>query len=84
MSYEGYVVWLCENGHRHTYDCYNPPDNCVCSCGASRVWSESVDQTNDEGHPTRLRVKQKAVMCDCPKCGITHEVEPTRFYIPKR
>ena len=48
MSYEGYVEYLCEKGHRWAIDCYNDSERyrkCTVCLGAA-VWRHSVDQTN--------------------------------------
>jgi hypothetical protein len=47
VSYEGYVEWLCERGHKSTTDAYSD-DPLKCSCGARYVWRHAVDQTNGE------------------------------------
>ena len=47
MSYEGYVEYLCKNGHYAAFDCYNDPDHGVCDyCHEPYEWRHSVDQTN--------------------------------------
>ena len=65
MSYEGYDQVLCENGHYHTYDCYDFWEaegwNCP-TCGAKAAWSNMVDVTNgsydvdDDGWETEDRI----------------------------
>jgi hypothetical protein len=89
MSYEGREVWLCANGHRRDFDCYNAPNNYVtnesdyrCSCGAPWVWSEAIDQTNCEGVESVLVVHRSAVTETCAHCGAVKELEEVRYCIP--
>lgn len=61
MSYEGYVQFLCENGHYHTReDDFSEKEKVVCNgqdiyskelgiCHAVMAWSNSVDETNCDG-----------------------------------
>ena len=65
MSYEGYVQFLCENGHYHTREdddfSYDPEkEKVICNgqdiyskelgiCHAAMAWSNSVDETNCDG-----------------------------------
>ncbi len=51
MSYEGYIIYLCEDGHKSSFDAYSDytEGNKVCaqnSCGKKFVWCQSIDQTN--------------------------------------
>lgn len=89
MSYEGREVWLCQNGHRRDFNCYNAPNNYAtnesdhrCSCGAPWVWSESIDQTNCEGVESVLVVHRSAVTETCAHCGAVKELEEVRYCIP--
>ncbi len=52
MSYEGYIEYLCVNGHYTTSDCYDERvKKCPHCCGAIE-YENSVDQTNGETeHP---------------------------------
>lgn len=87
MSYEGYEVWLCSNGHRHTFDCYQTPDwkEWACPhCGTPVAWMESVDETNCEPRPTRLTVDHPAVTKRCEHCGVTTELAPVEYKIPRK
>lgn len=87
MSYEGYDQVLCENGHYHTYDCWEfwKPKGWVCHCGAKAAWSNSVNVTNGsfdgderiDGY-VELEVKDQ---CKCPTCGhVTERV----YKIPEK
>jgi len=47
MSYEGYVVIYCGNGHRlNTRDAYEGGREPTCWCGNKELFFDSVDQTN--------------------------------------
>lgn len=91
MSYEGYVVYLCENGHQHVYDCYNEPniENWKCpDCGKPVSWYTNVDETNGTDEETgkcpgevELEVL-KEEYCRCEKCGNKHLLEPITYKIP--
>ena len=64
MSYEGYVQLLCAKGHLTMQDCYlDEPKKCWCK--EPIVWGESVNTTNDEGHPTHLKEKSRKVCKEC-------------------
>lgn len=46
MSYEGYLQYVCHNGHRYDADCY---DDGVCPfCKEDFVFSNQVNETNFE------------------------------------
>lgn len=84
MSYEGYEVWLCANGHRHFFDCHDTPDEktWACFCRASRAWSRSVDDTNGPGDEPALTVAQQATYSTCPCCGLSKQTSPEAYVIP--
>jgi hypothetical protein len=88
MSYEGREVWLCANGHRRDFDCYNAPNDTEgtqryhCPCRAPWVWSESIDQTNCEGVESVLVVHRSAVTETCAHCGTVKQLEEVRYCIP--
>ncbi len=95
MSYEGYVEYLCANGHYRVFDCrefYDIQDisGRKCSCGAPFVFRHSVDETNGiipndpgtQGYPFEVDVPP--VMCVCDKCGKSHVIEEVRFKIPTK
>lgn len=89
MSYEGYERWLCASGHLHEFDCYMTPDQrewaCpVIGCGLPVGWVECVDQTNDSGNPSRLKVDKEPVTETCRHCHHVKQIEPQTFIIPKR
>ena len=51
MSYEGYVIYLCEEGHKSSFDAYADlaKDDYSCkhnNCNKPFVWCQSIDQTN--------------------------------------
>ena len=48
MSYEGYVIFLCEEGHKSACDAYESiGDFCKHNnCNKPFVWSQGIDQTN--------------------------------------
>lgn len=57
MSYEGFVEFLCEQGHYHTCDCNDSyPKTCEV-CGGSINYRHSVDTTNgyNEEYPSTCR-----------------------------
>ena len=85
MSYEGYEMYLCANGHymiegaRYMWD--DEPQVCEI-CEAPIIWFCSVDQTNDGGVAPVLieHEPEKTETCRC--CGHTKVVEEARFCIP--
>jgi hypothetical protein len=91
MSYEGYDQVLCENGHYHTYDCWEfwNDERWSCStCGAKAAWSNMVDVTNGsyeyDEWGEELRIDGYVELhileeCRCEHCGSILE---RRFKIP--
>jgi len=83
MSYEGYVVYYCKNGHRvgsrDFYDYLDEYSNCP-DCGEKITYENHVDQTNGcfcnelpegekcEAHEKELRII-KYDSFDCKKCS---------------
>jgi hypothetical protein len=83
MSYEGYVQYLCKEGHSTEKDCYED-DLRICRCGSPIVWRNGVDVTNGsfEGRKridgyVNLKIKAQR---NCDKCGTILE---TTYVIPK-
>lgn len=80
MSYEGYEIQYCNNGHRVTsYDAhYTTPEKSCPICGCEEFTYDSVDQTNGcccnvpeykcYAHAQELQVV-KFDKLDCPDCG---------------
>jgi len=67
MSYEGYSQLICAKGHYSIRDAYDGDDRCYC--GEKYVWTNSVDQTNDDGFPFPqdtliITPKSGCAMCD--------------------
>lgn len=79
MSYEGYEIYLCEQGHRWSRDVYSPDAPNCPHCDGPRVWQCSIDQTN--GHPgePKLEVAEEAPTCDV--CRQT--TGPVRYVVPE-
>lgn len=82
MSYEGYTVIICENGHITTQDAYNDafevhifkcPD-----CGAAEKMRAEVDETNGLPYYLNFKVYEvtEAVVKKCECCGTIKEVMP--------
>lgn len=71
MSYEGYDVIYCANGHRiGIYDAYDDQRPTTCAiCGDTSFILDVVDQTNGEGEE-RITEKdiQKYDALNCPIC----------------
>jgi len=89
MSYEGYVQYLCKNGHNWEQDCYVDDfeagsDKCP-HCQQKAVWRNDVDTTNGSFEGGKridgyvdLEVK---MILRCTKCGSRVE---TIYKIPRR
>lgn len=48
MTYSGYEIWRCVNGHDEFFDAFETPEydwRCP-ECGARVKWKKQVDQTN--------------------------------------
>lgn len=91
MSFEGYDIYLCENGHKHEYDVYDPqnnPKNKCQWCGAKLIFISCIDQTNDSGDEQRkqldLKILKKAKYHKCKKCGIKTMIQPECYKLIKR
>ena len=86
MSYQGFEVWLCRNGHQHNFDAYDVPNthDWLCPfCGEPVCWVELVDQTNNEGVVTVLVEYEPMVVTACKHCQHMKDVKPARFYVPE-
>ena len=95
MSYEGYVRYLCKNGHLHSFDCYSDPvdEDWKCPhCGEGRVWANSVDQTNGSFDENGVRIdgyveleeteESRQDVCTCKECGFKHRSRQPTYKIP--
>jgi len=79
MSYEGYEVFVCLDGHRWSHDVYDPGRSRSCPyCQKDAAWSCSVDQTNCEYEGPKLEIAEQAPTCKC--CGQT--TGPARYVVP--
>ncbi|KKN38274.1 hypothetical protein LCGC14_0755130 [marine sediment metagenome] len=83
MSYEGYTVYLCCNGHRNYYDAYDDTSVECEDCGAAAAWRYDVDQTNDSGMEPVLVEHKPAKTEHCPTCGHGKQVAEQRFELPE-
>ena len=77
MSYEGYTQYLCKKGHYTTKDCYYDDLKSCPTCKEEIVWQEMVDTTNDEGNPTKLKLRKRKTCKHCK--SVLEEI----YYIPK-
>jgi hypothetical protein len=96
MSYEGYEVWLCRNGHQHRRDALQVLEMSLgewkCpDCGASLAWYTCVDETNGQDPETGkcpgevdLEIDKPAVTETCPTCKYTHRIAPETYKIPPK
>lgn len=85
MSYEGYEMWLCVNGHYNicdAHDYYEEGYEECPDCGGAMAWVYSVDQTNTAGVAPLLWVHESAVTETCECCGHTRELAPETYAIP--
>lgn len=84
MSFEGYVIRLCQNGHQDSVGCYDDSSgNCCTICGTKICWSYTVDQTNDDGVKPVLVQHTPAEYEECPCCKNKKLVKEETFCIPK-
>lgn len=84
MSYEGYEVLLCVNGHMYHEDAYSFSTlGWACpTCDGGLAWWCSVDQTNDSGIRPKMVKWKEAVTETCPCCGHVKRIEPERYCLP--
>ena len=84
MSYEGYDRFLCKNGHLWEVDAlatmYDEEKQKCPVCKEEEVWSEMIDETNGEGHPTKLILDKKKSKI-CKECGTILQAV---YLIPKK
>ncbi len=69
MSYEGYDRFLCSNGHLWelgAHDTMYDEEKQRCpKCKGVEIWSEMIDETNEEGNPTKLILdNEKTKICE--------------------
>lgn len=78
MSYEGYVVNVCENGHYECHDAHNnnPPVQCS-HCNAPWKHHGAVDETNCLPYYLNFFLVEKTppVLVDCHCTGKCRKVE---------
>lgn len=60
MSYEGFLVKVCENGHYDAIDAYNDDRNVCPICGSPYVHRGSVDETNGLPYYVQFELRQKS------------------------
>lgn len=78
MSFEGYDLYVCPEGHRWSRDVYSPSQEDCPYCGKRFAWSCVIDQTNcDEKEPELELVEQPPT---CPTCGQC--TGPARYKVP--
>ena len=82
MSYEGYNIFLCVNGHRNDWDCMDGTPGTCEDCGASIAWTYAVDQTNDSGVEPALVEHKSAETETCECCSHTKQVAEETYVIP--
>ncbi len=83
MSWEGYEIHLCRNGHK--FQAASSYDFATCpTCGAETAWVAVVDQTNDSGVEPLLVLERASVLEECPCCHHVKVLEAERYQIPKR
>jgi hypothetical protein len=95
MSYEGYDMLLCEDGHYHQVDAFEliDRDEWKCpekDCGKRLIWINSVDETNGVDEETgqcpgyvELEPLPDNNECKCIQCGHIHRTAPIRYKIPE-
>lgn len=81
MSYEGYVVYLCEVGHVSKADAYDKIDACRY-CRARLKWSAEVDETN--GYDEELWITQDPQMRKIGEEDVWHVDHYGNEYATKR
>jgi len=94
MSYEGYDIYYCANGHEvETVGCYESFETVICPiCGSTEFYRDAVDETNgcycdeilEEGercpaHPSVTKVIAFTLI-DCPYCKGTKTVSMPSTY----
>jgi len=83
MSYEGYEIYLCVNGHKNVADAHDYEGYEECpDCDGAMAWVCSVDQTNDSGVAPVLVEHEPAQTETCECCGHTRELAPETYAIP--
>ena len=82
MSYEGYELFVCANGHKWSWGAFSyiktgEKDDCP-HCEAKAVWSCAIDQTNCEYIEPTLEMVEPPPLCKC--CG--QATGAARYKIP--
>lgn len=69
MSFEGYIRYLCTNGHETVRDVYEDnPENCEF-CQASFCWEQTIDETNGSYCSSSEYVDDEIIPCKgCEYC----------------
>ncbi len=70
MSFEGFMQYLCPEGHEFHIGAFEEADDVCPHCGQKPVWCHTVDQTNGTDAndkstiPVDLKIKTARVMSD--------------------
>lgn len=88
MSYEGYDVYICENGHYAVFDAYDDitlHETKCHTCGAKYVDVGHVDETNCLPYYLDFELHQFTpnVYEKCPTCGKLELIEEGRWEMRK-
>lgn len=75
MSYEGYGVWMCPEGHYEIMDAYCPQDT-VCECGNRMEQVGDIDTTNFGPYTIDFEMQQVTpdIYERCQCCGHSRQV----------
>jgi len=89
MSYEGYVQYLCKNGHHHELDCMCDDLKKCLTCNEPIVWRNGVDITNGsfdiiDGKEVRIDGYVELKIKSQRKCEHCNSILETIYEIPKQ
>lgn len=87
MSYEGYVQFICKNGHYNKQPEAHDGDQAPCHCGTGYVWENRVNDTNCDAfgvipdHVMRMFIVTDEILEEC-NLGHKHVMSEATYTAP--
>ncbi len=93
MSYEGYQVFMCPDGHYCACDAHDPERPTLCedvenllTCGKPLTFVGGVDETNGLPYYMNFYLEEisPTVFDTCKTCGSSHTVSDARYKLHRK
>jgi hypothetical protein len=93
MSYEGYQVFMCPDGHYCAKDVWDPDEPALCGdvvnlvpCGKPLSFVGGVDETNGLPYHMNFYLEEvtPTVFDTCVTCGCSHTVTDAQYVLHRK